>query len=173
MRKFLLSGVVVAAMAALCSCKGKPEAPTKTPPPTTEEKKTVVEDHVGVPPNYVPKDTALADIHNFAVHCRDDYNKFSLRAFTLHTVDLFEGLGLNIENCPIDTTDHLRGYLGMRPDGEFKFYFVKVVGAHLPDDAGHDTCIVYDGEEYVLDLNAPCPNTCDYTSPFYLAGQVK
>lgn len=172
MKKTLLSGVAFTAMVVLISCGGKTKEPEiKSPPPTNNKEQVTARDtnDTVVPPYYVPKEQALADISNYGKACRTSYGNFPLRAYTLQTYDLIRGL--DITGCSVDTTHHLRGYIGLTESGEYKFYFVMAVGASLPDVPGHDSCFVVNGQEYVLDLNAPCPNTCDVTSAFYIAGQ--
>lgn len=116
------------------------------------------------------------------------------RAFTVNAYDLLGALGytndqieLLIESYPLPNT-HARLYLGAahtttnKP--ELKLYLVPVTGANIspsnPVVAGTDQIPNGDFQsekgapvqkgEYVYDLIAPCPGTCDYSSPLYQAG---
>lgn len=111
-------------------------------------------------------------------------------SFTIRAKDLFAAMGL-----PYDSTcspySHIRVYSGYRIAGEagtrsqegFKLYIVPVSGVSKENPSGHDELLQRSGKDftvakpdigqlskqYVLDLNAPCPSTCDMTSPLYPA----
>jgi hypothetical protein len=105
-----------------------------------------------------------------------------VKAFTVRTQELLEAVEAEVdkEGKIIYHFDHVRVYLGLsdeaKPEKErpsdFKMFLVPV------DAKG---CDVIPGrlkgkgksneeQEYVYDLIAPCPNTCDTTSDLYKAG---
>jgi hypothetical protein len=96
-----------------------------------------------------------------------------LKAYTVHAADLFESLGMpaSYVDSAVCVYHHVRVYLGLDSANNFKLYFTPVTGASLSDSrpsAGTDYFLTDErGMRYVMDLNAPCPNTCDVTSPLY------
>jgi hypothetical protein len=105
-------------------------------------------------------------------------------AFTVNAEDLLMAMGIAYDADKIGEHKNIRIYMGYRPKSEarggFKLYIVPVSGISETETAGNDMviektakelCIVKpkpDGlnTQYVLDLNAPCPSTCDINSPF-------
>jgi hypothetical protein len=99
-----------------------------------------------------------------------------LKAFTVHHEDIFECLGIP-DSTPCDFT-HFRVYFGMQipPNNggpsDMRLFLVPV----RAEDTGVvdviPTCPVskeFPSGQYVYDFNTPCPNTCDITSPLFLA----
>lgn len=121
------------------------------------------------------------------------YPQAPTKAFTIHAEDFLESLGytqLQIQqinaNYPVPNT-HARLYLGQDTTANsLKLFLVPVSGAHSSPDgqiqtAGNDQIPVGEYRGYlesessygphVYDLIAPCPGTCDFSSPLYQAGQ--
>lgn len=120
----------------------------------------------------IPLEQAIDDIRRYKEFADSAFTASglsALRAFTLNTADLLKALNITTSN----TDDlHVRGYMAINKNNEFRFYLVRVVDAALkpnPHDcvAGKDEMFKYEGKMYVLDLNAPCPKTCDIESPLY------
>lgn len=112
--------------------------------------------------------TLIGEAHNNIQHYADScftlFNRDSagneipnpnynfIRSYTISDTDLLSVLGL-----PITTkcTKHCRVYLGIDPGNQFKLYLTPV------SVTGNDSLLVNSaGNQYVLDLNAPCPSTC-------------
>lgn len=104
-------------------------------------------------------------------------------AYTVRAVDLLAAMGMNptLADSAECRYKHIRVYLGFDPARKgFKLYITPVDGACLQDKdstrwkAGKDVFLDKNGniinpvqmknytadQAYVLDLNAPCPNTC-------------
>lgn len=89
-----------------------------------------------------------------------------VRAYTISSKDMLEVMGLDTNTICKYTA--CRAYLGLG-EKEFKLYLT-------PVDAGrrdvflnfkHKPTREVDESSYVLNLIAPCPNTCDKMSPLY------
>lgn len=123
----------------------------------------------------VPLDQAIADIKRYKDFADTAFTRSGLsvlRAFTMNTFDLLDAL--NLKKITTDSM-HVRGYLAINKDNEFRLYLVRVTDATLKPDPhdcvpGKDVFFEYEGRKYVLDLNAPCPKTCDIESPLYKLG---
>ena len=120
-------------------------------------------------------DTAKSDIHRYDDACRDFFNdSVPIRAFTVRAADLFEALGMPVAYYDSVKYQHARVYLGLDAYKHFKIFFTPVADANLdPGVMSPGKDIILQGlpgdgkAKYVLDLNAPCPNTCDTQSPLY------
>lgn len=122
----------------------------------------------------VPLSTAETCIHNYkdALHTQFNTPKSNIiKGFTIHAEELLEALG--IEGVK-PKHPKVRVYLG-KNQGDRAFdmrLFLTPVNAE-----GKDIILtgpIMNGltdvvEPYVFDLNAPCPNTCDTSSPLYNA----
>jgi len=99
-----------------------------------------------------------------------------IKAYLLRTEDIFEALGIVFQQPPSMSYARVRVYLGMLQtttdtDTVYKLFLVPV------DSSGKD--VILNGPitsggpnvDYVFDFNTPCPNTCDKTSPLFLAGE--
>jgi hypothetical protein len=115
------------------------------------------------------------------------------KAFTIHADDFLGALGYTPdqiqqlqESCPLPYR-HARLYLGLDQEvNSLKLFLVPVADASINPDAGivAGTDIIPDGTyqgysdsapasgQYVYDLIAPCPGTCDTSSALYLAGNA-
>jgi hypothetical protein len=129
---------------------------------------------------------AKKDIREFDQLCKDSLKGIiPVEGYTIRAEDLLAALGLDPTLVNSDTCmyHHVRVYLGFKKDHGFKLFIVPVEGADLsgPDSTwkgGTDIMLDSTGtprcrgskvhlassEEYVLDLNAPCPTTCSTTS---------
>jgi hypothetical protein len=108
-----------------------------------------------------------------------------IKAYTLRAEDLLGALGIPAEYADSSITKykHARVYLGYKKGKGFKLFILPVYGADLSGKdtslwkGGYDVYLNKEGlpippnsdkstsdGEYVLDLNAPCPNTCAETS---------
>jgi hypothetical protein len=119
----------------------------------------------------VPLEEALADIKHYQDSCEGFFNgAVPIRSYTIHASDMLMAMGLDPSTveCPFT---HARVYIGLNDSSHFKLFFTPVIGAELKGgvmNPGRDTILRNaDGNQYVMDLNAPCPNTCDDTSPLY------
>jgi|GEM_PF-1448090 len=136
--------------------------------------------------------TARSNIRSYDSICKVlGDSATQIKAYTIRAVDLLGALGMpgNLADSSVCKYKHIRVYIGYRPKVGFKLFIVPVDSAQLsrnnntPSIAGTDVILdslgkcykghhhgskglltAYDNQ-YVLDLNAPCPNTCDVTTP--------
>ncbi len=112
-----------------------------------------------------------------------------IRAYTIRAVDLLGAMGMpgELADSSLCKYKYIRVYLGYRRNVGFKLYIVPVQDANLAQLKGGIDIMLnsegkglpfnkpktgfYNEEEYVLDLNAPCPNTCA-TDPSPLTATV-
>lgn len=158
--------VLIACFIALASCQNNQPGQAATGP----LKDTAVSKVL------CPLTTAQNDIAYFDSLCQQTLGSDPIKAYTIRAVDLVTALGM-------DTTytseyQYIRVYLGyrrsngMNKDTGFKLYIVPVEGANLANHVGgYDIILDSIGKSvgknpgignntFVLDLNAPCPNTC-------------
>lgn len=124
-------------------------------------------------------DSARNDISNFDSICSVLFNgEVPVKAFTVRAVDLFGAMGIPYDSTSC-TYHHIRVYLGYNAADKFKLFIVPVEGADLSTGSpapGTDMMFNKSGRavpasidslatEFVLDLNTPCPSTCDMSSP--------
>jgi hypothetical protein len=113
---------------------------------------------------------ARKNVFSYDSICRITLHGIPVRAYTVRALDLIEVLGLDPADTSLCKFKHARAYLGFDSKGQFKLYLTPVVGADLDKEPlipGRDTILRDDAGEFVLDLNAPCPMTCDKLSPLY------
>jgi len=115
------------------------------------------------------------------IHGNDD---LTIHAYTIRAVDLLAAMGLppTLADSSICRFKHIRVYMGYENKVGFKLFIVPVDGACLKGKdssmwaAGNDVLLdkyarpilapdsssngMVTTDTYVLDLNAPCPNTC-------------
>jgi hypothetical protein len=125
-------------------------------------------------------DSAVENITSFDSLSREYLDdSIPVKAFTIRAEDLLDAMGMSASL--VDSASckykHIRVYLAYRPRVGFKLFIVPVKGAHLEEHvAGEDMLLDSTGQVvhnkglaaqklYVLDLNAPCPNTCAQNSP--------
>ncbi|WP_258098782.1 hypothetical protein [Marinoscillum pacificum] len=100
-----------------------------------------------------------------------------IKAFTVHSADLLEVMGLppEVQCQEAIKYEYARLYLGLTAEGEIKLFMTPVVNAKLSSGiAGTDVILSgpYKGDpnsvssledpegSYVMDFSAPCPKTC-------------
>lgn len=160
---------------------------------TNNSEKNIVSNDDSLLQNYRPLDSvpavlasltsAKANIKAYDSICRIQFKTVPIKSFTVRAVDLFGAMGMpgKYADNSICKYPHIRVYLGYDVKlSTFKLYVVPVEGADLVKNIpGKDIILDKNGnpitlkgkigdgddDEYVLDLNAPCPNTCDPTSP--------
>jgi hypothetical protein len=125
-----------------------------------------------------PLDTAINCIHRYDSVWTALFRTGEppIKAYTIRAEDLLEAMGMPASYAA-DTTickyNHVRVYIGLDAKYKFKLFFTPVTGADLCQSNGGTDKILYDSTaampfQYVLDLNAPCPNTCGSGgSPLY------
>lgn len=166
MKKTILAAAVLCALLIAQACKTEVKTEVK------EEKKaenTVPLTRLLQSSFQVPLSVAQDNIDRYTKKCSEVLGIVPIKAYTIHAEDLMEVLG--IPDTASYKYHHVRAYLGMDTLNQFKLYLTPVEGANLgvvPKIAGTDVILKNaEGAQYVLDLNAPCPATCDITSPLY------
>jgi hypothetical protein len=128
-------------------------------------------------------DSARQDILYFNSLCQTHLKDTNppISAYTIRAIDLLGALGLPATLGDSARYKHIRMYIGYRQNSGFKLYLVPVDSASLAGTdpsqwrGGYDVLLDSVGKGiprhkmnlrndtetgYVLDLNAPCPNTC-------------
>lgn len=119
---------------------------------------------VAIASHKAPIDTVTKNIQHYVDSCYTLFNDSItikgvehpadsiIRAYTVSGNDLLSVLGLSAsQKC---TFDSCRVYIGLDYSNKFKLYLT-------PIKNGRDTILKdSDNNEYLLDLNAPCPSTC-------------
>lgn len=110
-----------------------------------------------------------------------------INSFTINAVDLMAALGIPA-NTVNPKFNYVRAILGFDSLAGFKLFLVPVVGANLSlGNAGRNVYLNSNGiandtinsanfatgNEYVLDLNAPCPKTCPPSDAVLTPGYKK
>lgn len=169
MKKNILAAAVLLSLLIAQACKTEVKTEEKKEE-KKEEKTTVPLTRLLTSSYQVPLSVAQANIERYTDKCTELLGIVPIKAYTIHAEDLMEVLGIQ-DTAKIYTYDHVRAYLGLDSLNSFKLYLTPVEGADLsavPKIAGTDVILKNaEGVEYVLDLNAPCPATCDLTSPLY------
>ncbi len=166
MKKTILAAAVVCALMIAQACKTEANKEEKK-----DEQTSVPTQRLLYSSYQVPLAVAQDNIERYNNKCFEVLGIVPIKAYTIHAEDLMEVLGIPDVEPKIYKYDHVRAYLGMDTLNQFKLYLTPVEGANLsavPKVAGKDVILKNaDGEQYVLDLNAPCPATCDISSPLY------
>lgn len=118
--------------------------------------------------------TAESDIQHYVDSCYRYFTSINLppttcdsivRSYTVTSHDMLGVLGVKRTGECAFPFDSCRVYLGLDTKNKFKLYMTPV------NKDGNDTILSFmDGgkaTQFVYDLNAPCPSTCDYSSPLY------
>ena len=129
----------------------------------------------------VALDSAIKNIKNYDRVVTDTLGFDPIRAFTIRSVDLVESIGLDRKYLKNAAYRHIRIYMGLDGNNQFKIYLTPVKGAKLSagvpgtdvildgpyeGDGDEATDGLGDGDgEYVLDFSQPCPSACDQDSP--------
>ncbi len=131
----------------------------------------------------VPKGQAMVNIAYFDSLSSKKLSDIPIKAYTIRSQELLVAMGLDSSLISKVIYNNIRVYLAYQPTGEkqgtpgYKLYIVPVIGANLdayPPIGGKDVMLdkngkgikpellgnYADGDQYVLDLNTPCPNTC-------------
>lgn len=165
MKKNILAVAVVCALMITQACKTEVKKEEK------KEETPVMPHRLLVSSYQVPLAVAQDNIERYTNKCGEVLGIVPIKAYTIHAEDLMEVLGIPEDSTKIYKYDHVRAYLGLDTLNQFKLYLTPVEGANLsasPKIAGTDVILKNpEGAPYVLDLNAPCPATCDLTSPLY------
>lgn len=110
--------------------------------------------------------TAQGNIQRYVDACQTifvnypDADTVPIRSYQIHASDMLNILGINDSIAYL--YPHGRVYLGLDANYHFKLYMTPV------NKFNKDTILGPDNGLYVFDLNAPCPSTCDITSPLYM-----
>lgn len=122
----------------------------------------------------VPLVSAQHDINHY-VHVWDSVSKASgssasvpIRSYLINAPDLIGVLGIQGQAKIKTTFQKARVYLGLNNKSEFKLYMTPVGYNDIDSILYNPTTKEY----YVYDLNAPCPSTCDMSSPLYTLDPV-
>lgn len=171
MKKIVLAAVTFFALLTFQSCNNSTKVEVKQPEKEQVETK---KEHLLQSSFRVPLDQAKENIQRYNDRCAELLGIVPIKAYTIHAEDLMEVLGIPASEPPIYQYSYVRAYLGLDTLNNFKLYLTPVEGANLsavPKVAGKDVILTDEsGKQYVLDLNAPCPATCDLTSPLYCVG---
>lgn len=178
--KRILATVLVSSLMIVAACHDQPSAGTANGNHPAEK--------IPANPSRVVYRLADAqrDIRAYDSLCDTLLHVIPVSGYTIRAEDLLAALGMDSTLVNSDTCmyHHVRVYLGYRASHGFKLFIVPVEGADLstPDSAawsaGADILLDKTGQpgcrgskvhlasadEYVLDLNAPCPTTCPSTS---------
>jgi hypothetical protein len=139
------------------------------------EKTEVLTAITAMPSHGVELDTAKKNVQHYVDSCRYFFSHVRnlpsntgdsiVQAYTVSSDDLLGVLGLSLEERTVYKS--CRVYLGLDYNNKFKLYLTPI------KSDGRDHILYYinkakDTVRYVYDLNAPCPKTCDTTSPLYV-----
>lgn len=133
-----------------------------------------------------PLDTARADVKRLDSLLMSVFGRDSvpLRAFNLNTHDIMFAHGIRVDSSL--KRFHARAYFGIEKDLKtFKLYILPILDTVQsnnprlsrisPKNPGHDTVVTFISSKpphaktyCALELNTPCPNTCDLKSPLYI-----
>ncbi|MCC6372430.1 MAG: hypothetical protein IT236_15605 [Bacteroidia bacterium] len=161
MKKINLNSVIVICALALFSCDNKTE---------TAKMGNGGNDNEPVCGSIeLPVDTAVKCIKRYDSLWKASHagQPAPVRAFTIRAVDLLKAMGMPTEMAS-DTNvckyNHVRVYLGQNYDNAYKLFITPVSGANLCNSVGGADVILSNTKatpsNYVLDLNAPCPQVC-------------
>lgn len=143
----------------------------------TGEKKKKHMDSVGAV--LTPRDTAISNIKRFLTMQGSYLKGIVIRGYTIRAVDLFGALGIpgSYVDSPMCRYTHIRVYLGLDRDSAFRLYILPTKNVSLDSSQGGqdlyldslgnilDPTTQVAASPFVLDLNAPCPNTCATNPP--------
>ncbi|WP_300665262.1 hypothetical protein [Fluviicola sp.] len=126
-----------------------------------EIKKELRKHYLSSTANEVHIDAAIDNLKAF----NKKYNY--LRAYKISAMDMMEVMGIDTLTTQPRYTS-CRAYLGLDTEGKFRMYLTPVENnVDLFFNPMDSVACPAKTSSYVLDLIAPCPNTCDYTSPLY------
>jgi hypothetical protein len=174
MKKITLNLILALGLLAIAGCQeSSPAVIEKNPAPVPDNIKNVL----------MPLKTARQSITRLDKLCEDSLGyQLPIRAYTIRAEELFAAMGMpdTLANSALCKYKHIRVYLGFQEKKGFKLFLVPVEGANISGTdsskwvGGRDLMLDSNGtairhvpgkatlptDEFVLDLNAPCPNTC-------------
>lgn len=173
MKKISLKGMLVFSLMAILSCGTSTQEKTDL---TNTAGNTVKVSEVSCTSVHVPLAEAQYCIHRYDSIWTASFgtNDPPIKAFTIHAADMLEALGIpkSYKDSVLCKYKHARAYIGLDSENKFKLFFTPVNGADLcaqTPNAGTDVILADTvkgvAQPYVMDLNAPCPNTCDPQTP--------
>lgn len=119
--------------------------------------------------------TAIQNVQSFVKKFDNSGKSNFVRAYTISSSDLIQVLGLS--DSITSPFDGCRAYLGYNgKDSLFKLYLTPVIGGQdvfLNFTVKNGVTSAPNKSSYVLDLIAPCPNTCDSLSPLFTGSMKK
>ena len=161
LKVFLFSGTLLLVLAGCKNNEKKDNAALENPP---TNKGVIYKDTVRLL-------TAQNHIRNYLNGCDSLFHdKIPIRSYSINKSDIFGVLGVtSVPNCAFD---HCRVYIGLTKDNKFKLYMTPTVlkpDPNSPNNSIYMDTILKDsnGKQFLYDLNAPCPSTCDKTSPLF------
>jgi hypothetical protein len=172
MKKLIVSTAAIVCLIATQSCNNSAKTETKKEEHSTKAAHSVNLLRSSV---HVPLAEAKDNIMRYNNTCIERFGTVPIKAYTINAIDMLEVLGLEVADS-ICKYKHARAYLGLDSLYRFKLYLTPVDSADLsavPILPGKDVILTDKYGYYVLDLNAPCPMTCDFTSPLYYEGSMK
>jgi hypothetical protein len=113
--------------------------------------------------------TVLGNVRRF-VTVFDSTDHDLLRAYTISGHDMLQVMGADTTVMKQCIYDSCRAYLGYDSNHNFKLYLTPIKNqkdVFLNFNPRKRVGSVPDNSSYVLDLIAPCPNTCDTASALY------
>lgn len=113
--------------------------------------------------------TAIGNIEHF-VNTFDSAGNNIVRSYTIAGTDMLQVMGVSPEAVKNQLYDSCRAYLGYDANNHFRLYLTPVKNnrdVFLNFISGKSGSRTPNSSSYVLDLIAPCPNTCDSTSALY------
>jgi hypothetical protein len=118
------------------------------------------------------KDSLVGAINNIKhfVNTFDSTGNKIVRSYTIAGTDMLQVLGISPESVKGASFDSCRAYLGYDANNHFKLYLTPVKNNQdmfLNFSSGKSSSRTPNNSSYVMDLIAPCPNTCDYASALY------
>ena len=161
LKVFLFSGTLLLVLVG-CKNNEKKEKTLEVDPPTNRG--VIYTDTVSLK-------SAQNDIRRYVKSCDSLFkDKIPIRSYSINKSDIFGVLGVtSVPNCAFD---HCRVYIGLTDKYKFKLYMTPTVlkpDPNSPNNSIYMDTILKDstGKQFLYDLNAPCPSTCDKYSPLY------
>lgn len=112
---------------------------------------------------------AIKNVHRFINTFDSAGTNNIVRAYTISSVDMLQVLGVNPETIR-SNYDSCRAYLGYDENNLFRLYLTPIKNnrdVFLNFQSSRGGTGAPNGSSYVMDLIAPCPNTCDSLSVLY------
>jgi hypothetical protein len=178
MKKTISYSLLLISMLTILACNNKAGEPTKDGGSAcADDSVSTVLYPVDSARNAIQRFDSLSNALFTAVdsaegHPANGVAQVPIKAFTIRAVDLLAAMGMptGYADSSFCTYKHVRVYLGLTD--RFKLFIVPVHNADISaGNGGEDYLVDSTGiaivpgtdpgqSRYVLDLNAPCPNTC-------------